>query len=153
MKLSNIQEEYLKVIYLLEQNENGARVTDIAQKLKRTKPTVNYAINNLKEEGLVNYETYGNITLTDLGKKQARKILEAYDIVYIFLQEILKLDKNKAESEATKMKAILEDETLNKLAVYVHNVLGLYKLDCGYDINKERCIKCLRRKERKNINE
>ena len=82
----------------------------------------------------------------------SKKILEAYDIVYLFLHEILKLEDKKAEEEAIKMKAVLEDETLNKLAIYAHKTLGLYELDCGYDINKERCINCLRRKERK-VNE
>ena len=143
MNLTNIQEEYLKTIYLLKKDLKKARITDIAQKLNKTKPTVNYAINNLKEEGYINYETYGDITLTDKGEKQAKKILEAYDIVYLFLHEILKLGDKKA---------VLEDETLNKLAIYAHKTLGLYELDCGYDINKERCINCLRRKERK-VNE
>lgn len=44
------------------------------------------------------------------------------------------------------MRAALDDETLNKLVVYTHNTLGLNKLDCGYDIDKEKCINCLRRK-------
>lgn len=152
MKLSNVQEEYLKVIYLLNQNNNKARVTDIAKELNKTKATVNYTINNLKNEGFINYETYGQITLTDLGNKQARKILEAYDIVYLFLHEILKIEDENAKKEAIKMKAMLEDETINKLAVYTHNALGLYSLNCGYNINNERCIDCLRRKERKIIN-
>ena len=153
MKLTKTQEEYLKTIYLLEKEENGARVTDIAKILDKTKPTVNYAITSLKDYGLVNYETYGNISLTEIGIKYAKKVLEAYDIVYLFLNGILELDSNKAEEEATKMKATLDDETLNKLAVYTHKTLGLYSLECGYNINNERCINCLRRKERKDINE
>ncbi len=151
MKLSNVQEEYLKTIYLLNKKEHKARVTDIANELKKTKPTVNYTVNNLKEEGFVNYEAYGDITLTKSGEKQARKILEAYDISYLFLHEILKLDESKSKEEADKMKATLSDETLNKLAVYVHNELGLINLDCGYDINKEKCISCLRRTETKFV--
>lgn len=153
MKLTKTQEEYLKTIYLLEKEENGARVTDIARILNKTKPTVNYAITNLKESGLINYETYGNISLTDKGIKYAKKVLEAYDIVYLFLNGILEIEPNKAEVEATKMKAILDDDTLNKLAIYTHKTLDLYSLECGYDINNERCINCLRRKERKVTNE
>ncbi len=153
MKLKKTQEEYLKTIYLLENEESGARVTDIARILNKTKPTVNYAITNLKEAGFINYETYGNISLTDIGIKYAKKVLEAYDIVYLFLNGILEIEPDKAEIEATKMKAILDDDTLNKLAIYTHKTLDLYSLECGYDINNERCINCLRRKERKIINE
>lgn len=152
MKLTKMQEEYLKTIYLLQNEGKGARVTDIARILNKTKPTVNYAITNLKDLGLVNYEIYGAISLTDKGISYAKKILEAYDIVYLFLNGILEVEPDKAEIEASKIKATIDDETLNKLAVYTHKTLGLYSLECGYDINNERCINCLRRKERKVVN-
>ena len=48
--------------------------------------------------------------------------------------------------EAEKIKSTIDDETLNKLAKYVHEVLGLSNLNCDYDINNERCIECVRRK-------
>lgn len=147
MNLTGVQEEYLKTIYTLRKTEKSVRVTDIAKKLNKTKPTVNYAINNLKTEGLINYETYGDITLTQKGEQQAQKILEAYDIMYIFFNEIIGLDEKEAEEEATKVKATLKDKTLNKIAVYTHKTLGLYSLECGYDINNEKCITCLRRKK------
>ena len=151
MKLTNVQKEYLKTIYLLEKSEKEVRVTDIANKLNKTKPTVNYAIKTLKEEKLINYEVYGPITLTNLGINAAEKVLEAYDIVCLFFTEILKMDKAEAEHEANKIKATLKDETINKLAKYTNETLGLPSLECGYNINNERCLKCIRR-ERKNIN-
>ena len=49
MKLTESQEEYWKTIYLLEKNSEKVRVTDIADKLKITKPSVNKAMKNLKE--------------------------------------------------------------------------------------------------------
>ena len=64
MKLTNSQEEYLKTIYILEKNKQKVRVTDIADKLKITKPSVNKAINLLKDNGVINYQAYGEITLT-----------------------------------------------------------------------------------------
>ena len=42
MKLTNSQEEYLKTIYLLEKNQQKVRVTDIAQKMNITKPSMKY---------------------------------------------------------------------------------------------------------------
>lgn len=145
MELTKSQEEYVKTIYLLQNEASEARVTDIAQKLNKTKATVNNMVANLKEIGVLNHETYGNISLTDEGKKLAKKALEAYDIVYLFLTDILKLEKEKAETEATKIRATLDDETLNKLAKYTHKELGLYSLECGYDINKEQCRSCVKR--------
>lgn len=151
MNLSKTQEEYLKTIYILQGEKNKARITDIAERLNKAKATVNYTVTNLKSLGLINYETYGEISLTEEGTKLAKKILEAYDIVYLFLSEILEMDSAKAEEEASKIKATIDDETLNKLAKYTHKTLGLYSLECGYDINNEKCLSCKRRTTNKFI--
>ena len=147
--ISRAQEEYLKTMYLLKKQNGNIRVTDVALKMDCTKPSVNKALNILKENKLVNYETYGTIELTDEGENLAKKILEAYDIVYLFLKDVLNLEEEKAKLEAEKIKTNLSDDTINKLARYVHNELGLSSLDCNYDINKEKCRICARRVKNK----
>ena len=57
----------------------------------------------------------------------------------------LQRDKKNAINEAAKVKSFLSDDSLNKLAKFTNKTLGLTDLDCGYDINNERCIKCPRR--------
>lgn len=64
MQLTNSLEEYLKTIYILKNTEDQIRVTDIANKLNCTKPSVNRALNSLKSNNLINYEAYGKIELT-----------------------------------------------------------------------------------------
>ncbi len=147
--ISKSLEEYLKNMYILQKQNGYIRVTDIAQKMNCTKPSVNKAVYNLKDHGLVYYESYGSIELTEEGKDLAKKILEAYDIVYLFLKDVLNLSEEEAEKEAEKIKSSITDETVNKLAKYVHQVLGLSSLDCDYDINKEKCRSCARRTVRK----
>ena len=144
--ISKSLEEYLKTIYIIEKQHEKPRVTDIAEKMNCTKASVNKSLKLLKEEDMVSYEPYGSIQLTQNGIKLAKKILEANDIVYLFLTEVLDEKKEIAEEEAKKIKMTMEDSTLNKLAKYLHNELGLYSLDCGYDINNERCLDCIRRK-------
>ena len=56
-KITNSQEEYLKTIFILEKNNKKVRVTDIAEKLHITKPSVNKAINILKPGGEIVYST------------------------------------------------------------------------------------------------
>lgn len=145
--ISKSLEEYLKTIYVLKMQEKSVRVTDIANSMNCSKASVNKAINNLKENELVNYESYGKIELTDTGENLAKKILEAYDIVYLFLKDVLGMEDEKSEKEAEKIKQSLSDETINKLAKYVHKVLDLNNLDCDYDINKEKCRTCVRRQK------
>ena len=143
--ISKSSEEYLKNMYLLKKQNGNIRVTDIANKMNCTKPSVNKAIYNLKDEGLLNYESYGTIELTQSGENLAKKILEAYDIVYLFLKDVLGLEAEEAEKEAEKIKLAITDETINKLAKYVHEVLGLSNLNCNYDINQEKCRSCVKR--------
>jgi DtxR family Mn-dependent transcriptional regulator len=149
VNLTNSQEEYLKVIYILKNTKKDIRVTDIAKKLDKSKASVNNAINLLKNDGLIDYEPYGQIKLTEKGETEAIKIIEAYDIVKLFLTDILNANKENVDEEAKKIKTILSDDTLNKLAKYTHKTLGLYSLECGYDIAKTSCIKCARRRIKK----
>ena len=147
--ISKSLEEYLKNIYLIKKQNKQPRVTDIAEKMNCSKASVNKSIKILSEEKLVKYEAYGQIEITEEGTRLAKKILEANDIVYLFLTEVLEEEKQIAEEEAKDIKKAMNDTTLNKLAKYLHKELGLYSLDCGYDINKEQCIDCMRRKETK----
>lgn len=143
--ISKALEEYIKTMYVLKKQNGNIRVTDIANKMNCTKPSVNKALNNLKEEKLVKYETYGIIELTNEGEELAQKILETYDIIYIFFKDVLNMEEELAKQEAEKVKLVITDETANKLARYVHKVLGLRNLDCNYDINKEKCRSCIKR--------
>lgn len=147
--VSKALEEYLKTMYVLKKQNNNIRVTDTAEKMNCTKASVNKAIYNLKDNGLLNYESYGTIEMTEEGENLAKKILEAYDIVYLFLKDVLNIEEEKAKKEAENIKSSITDETVNKLAKYVHKVLELSSLDCDYDINKEKCRSCARRTNKK----
>ena len=120
--ISKSLEEYLKTIYILKQQNGQPRVTDIATKMDCSKASVNKSLKILNEEALINYESYGQIELTDEGIKLSKKILEAYDIVNVFLTEILEVEPEQAQQEAQKIKMVMSDETLNKLAKYLHKL-------------------------------
>lgn len=144
MKLTNSQEEYLKTIYILSNSKKEIRVTDIASKLKITKPSVNKAIKNLSEINLINYQTYGNINLTEEGTTIAKSILKKFDIIKLFLKEVLEVEENQAEEDAKAMKTALSKETEKKLEQYIIKVLKLEDLKCGYNMDNERCRNCAR---------
>ncbi len=143
--ISKALEEYLKTMYILKKQNGNVRVTDIANKMNCTKPSVNKAIYNLKDNGFLNYESYGTIELTKNGEDLAKKIIETYDIVYLFLKDVLNIDEKEASEEAEKIKIVITDNTVNKLAKYVHKALDLNDLDCNYDVSKEKCRSCTRR--------
>ena len=149
--ISKALEEYLKTMYVIQIQNKEIRVTDIANQMNISKASVNKAINNLKENGLVYYETYGKIELTEKGADLAKKILEAYDISYVFFKDVLGIDEEASKREAEKLKLTMEDNTINNLAKYVHKVLNLSDLNCDYDISKERCRMCQRRTKKSKV--
>ncbi len=144
MKLTSSQEEYLKTIYILEKNNSKVRVTDIANKLKITKPSVNKAINLLRNMGVINYQAYGEITLTKEGEKYAIEIIKKQDILKMFLIEILDIDEKQAQEEAKAMKYAISQETAKKLNKYITQIMNLGDLDCDYDKNSKKCQNCIR---------
>ena len=147
--VSKALEEYIKTMYVLEKQTNQIRVTDIAEKMQCSKASVTKSLNNLKEKGLVEYKAYGEIKLTNQAEEIAQKALEAYDIVYLFFNEILNLESEDAKEEAEKVKSVISDESLNRLARYLHKELGLSNLNCNYDINESKCRECIKRNNSK----
>lgn len=144
MKLSSSLEEYLKTIYVLKNTEKQVRVTDIAKKLGISKPSVNKALNNLKDMNVIEYESYGDIILTQEGISLAKDIMKRYSTLKLFLTEVLEVDKDVAEEEAKAMKYAISKDTVKKLEKYVSKILDLGDLDCGYDASNPKCLNCVK---------
>ncbi len=152
--ISKANEEYLKTIYLLNKNGVDVKVTNIAKNMNCSKPSVNKALNILKENNLIEYESYGSIKLTKQGEDLAKKNVEAYDIAYTFFKNVLKLDDAKAKEQAKSINTALDDNTLNNLAKHVSQEQNVSdKPSCNYDINLEACRSCKKMGiERQNTN-
>lgn len=144
--ISNATEEYLKTIYILIKKNNIVRVTDIAKAMNCSKPSVTKQLNILKSKGLIIYETYGHISLSESGVNYAKKILADYDIVYIFLHDVIGVDEEIAKMDAVKIKGIIDEKTLSKITSYIYDVLDLKKLNCNFNIRNESCRACISKK-------
>ena len=144
MELTKSLEEYITTIYILEQNEDRIRVTDIAEEMIVTKPSVNRAMKTLKEKGIINYEPYSDISLTEKGKKIAQNILKKHDVVKIFLIEILGVDDITASEDSAKIKSAISEETEEKLEQFMTKALKIDELKCNHSWENERCRECKR---------
>ena len=144
--ISKSLEEYVKAMYVLNMQNDEIRVTDVANKMNISKASVNKAVKNLKDEGMLDYKAYGDIKLTKSGEELAKKLLEAYDIGVLFFRDVLGLEEQEAIKNAESFKSSISDEAFNKLARYVHKELNLSDLNCLYDINNEKCRTCVKRR-------
>ena len=104
-------EDYLEAILQLEDDNGQVRSVDVATRLGVTRPSVNKAIANLKSQGMVNQELYGNITLTDKGRKHAKFVVNRHTILKEFLLRVLHVSPEIAENDACRMEHIISEET------------------------------------------
>lgn len=117
--LTASQEDYLKQIYILAREHEEVRVTDVAKYLGLSKPSVNRAINTLKEDGFIVHEHYGTVKLTPKGEKAANNIYESYKVIRKFLTEVLEVDEETANLEADLMEHHLSKSTRKKWKKYL----------------------------------
>ena len=103
-------EDYLKTIFILQQQKEAVRMTDIAENLEVSKPSVTRAIGALKKLGFLNYETYGQITLTNAGSSRAKAVLNRYKLFKDFLNVTLGVTNDNAEKYACKMQHAMSYE-------------------------------------------
>lgn len=120
MLLGESLEDYLECIVMLSENEPTGRVrsVDIARHLNVSKPSVNKAMNILKEKGFIRQEAYSGIELTDAGKEMAQMILNRHNTIRTFLEEVLGVSSENAEHDACKIEHIISEETFEKISTY-----------------------------------
>jgi DtxR family Mn-dependent transcriptional regulator len=111
-------EDYIETIYLIsKKNGGGACVCEVAQKLKVKMPSVVKAIRELKKYRLVTQEPYGDIELTNKGRRLACFIFRRHNLIKKFLMK-LGVGEQNAELDACKMEHILTTETIDKIRTY-----------------------------------
>ena len=102
-RLSESLEDYLETILDLERENKVARAKDIAKKMGVQRGSVTSALKSLEEKGMINYEPYSFITLTDDGKRIAEEINRRHNVLKSLLLNVLKVDEKTAELTACRM--------------------------------------------------
>ncbi len=110
MNIYESAEDYLEQILMLLEKKGHARSTDIASGLGVTKPSVSFAMKNLRENGYINMGTDGLISLTDKGYAIARKIYDRHLALTKYLIQI-GVPEEIAKEDACKIEHDLSEES------------------------------------------
>jgi DtxR family transcriptional regulator, Mn-dependent transcriptional regulator len=115
--LSHTEENYLKALIklVLENGSNHAGTNDLATLLSVKPATVNDMLKKLKDKGLVNYEKYGKIRLTDIGHKMALEILRKHRLWETFLYEKLEFSWDEVHEVAEQLEHIQSAKLIDRL--------------------------------------
>lgn len=151
--LSANMEDYLEVIYWLIQRSQVARVKDIAEKLRVSMPSVTAALKTLSAKGLVNYDRYQYITLTEEGRDLAREVVRHHEVLTDFLIRVLHLPPDEAEENACRMEHAVGEKVLERFVQFLDFVetcprggpewLDSFARFCAVNRTAENCDRCI----------
>lgn len=119
MVLKESGEDYLEAVLILERQNGIVRTMDVAAFLKVSKPSVSRAMGVLKNSGYIDQETYGNIMLTDKGRKKAQEVLDRHKALSSFFEKVLCVSADTAQKDACRAEHVLSQETMDKISEYM----------------------------------
>jgi DtxR family Mn-dependent transcriptional regulator len=126
MSYSLSEEDYLKAIFsLYNEFQQAISTSKLADSLSTKASSVTEMIQKLADKNLVTYQKYYGVHLTDLGKKQALKIIRKHRLWEYFLVESLDFKWDQVHDIAEQLEHIDSDELVDKLDLY----LGYPKFD------------------------
>lgn len=113
-------EDYLEMITRTIQTREVVRVNYLAEKLHVRPSSASKMVHNLKLLGLVTFEKYGYIKLTEKGKQTGEYLLFRHEVLNEFLCLI-----NHSESELEQVEKIehfLDKKTVNNIKKILTNL-------------------------------
>lgn len=108
-------EDYLEMIYRSITYHGYIRVNELASDLNVKPSSVSKMITKLAELGLIDYEKYGVIQLTDKGTEIGKYLLWRHNTIYQFFDFLSSGDRDQAFKETELVEHILSRETVNNM--------------------------------------
>ncbi len=123
LKLPESAEMYLESILILSRRNPHVRSIDIAHELDYKKSSVSTAMKNLRENGYIEVDNNGYITLTDKGGAIAESVYERHTLLADWLVRI-GVDKATAVADACKIEHVISHESFEALKKHALSAKG-----------------------------
>ena len=114
MKIHESAENYLETILMIKNKKGSVRSIDIANELDFSKPSVSVAMKNLRENGFIDVDSNGYITLLDKGQEIAEKMYERHTTLSKWLIS-LGVPEDIAVEDACRIEHIISVETFEAI--------------------------------------
>ncbi len=126
--LSITEENYLKSLFNLGNHDveiEGVGTNELAASLDVKPSSANDMLKKLKSKGYIEYEKYGKIYLTELGKTVAIQVVRKHRLWETFLYEKLEFTWDQVHEVAEQLEHIKSEQLIEKLDAF----LGFPKID------------------------
>jgi len=109
-KLTESQEDYLKQIYLLTEQDNELVSTvALSDKLKLKPASITNMLKKLSDLHLIEYQPYQGVRLSESGRLVALEVLRHHRLVELYLSEILGFGWDEVHEEAEKLEHVISE--------------------------------------------
>jgi DtxR family Mn-dependent transcriptional regulator len=119
MPQSSTVENYLKAIYQAEipQNNRGELVSmgQLSSALGVVPGTATTMVKALAETGLVRYEPYAGVQLTEAGQRLAALVLRRHRVLELFLVKVLDMSWAEVHEEAERLEHAASDRLIDRI--------------------------------------
>jgi DtxR family Mn-dependent transcriptional regulator len=112
-------EDYLKAIYALGRGTEAVATNDIAQRLVVAPASVSGMVRRLAEQGLLSYERYHGVKLTDKGRRAALRTLRRHRVIESYLSRALEYPWDRVHAEAERLEHAASDELVDRMAAAI----------------------------------
>ncbi|MGQ0649149.1 MAG: metal-dependent transcriptional regulator [Gemmatimonadaceae bacterium] len=112
-------EDYLKAIYAIEQAGDSAGTNEIAARLEIAAASVSGMVRRLADQGLVAYERYRGVRLTDAGRRAALRTIRRHRVIEAYLAKALGYAWDRVHEEAERLEHAASDELIDRMAAAI----------------------------------
>lgn len=109
-------EDYLKAIYTIGRGTGAAATNEIAQRLALAPASVSGMVRRLADQGLLAYERYHGVKLTETGRRAALRTLRRHRVIEAFLAQALDYPWDRVHAEAERLEHAASDELVDRMA-------------------------------------
>lgn len=114
-------EDYLEAIYNNIELEDRVKAITLSRTLGVSRASVTEALKKLAEKGLINYDRYGEIELTQKGTEKARVIVSKHNLLLSFFKDVLNLGYEEAKLNACKIEHIITENAYAQFINFMKN--------------------------------
>jgi DtxR family transcriptional regulator, Mn-dependent transcriptional regulator len=112
-------EDYLKAIYEIELGDNAAATNDIAHRLEIAPASVSGMVRRWADQGLLAYERYRGVRLTDAGRRAALRTIRRHRVIEAYLVRALGYAWDQVHTEAERLEHAASDELIDRMAAAI----------------------------------
>lgn len=108
--ITHAMEDYLKVIFTLQTENDAVTTQAIAERLSIQSPSVTNMVKRLADLKLVEHTPYRGVVLTESGRKVALEVLRHHRLLELYLSDALGYSWDEVHDEAERLEHSISEE-------------------------------------------